>query len=414
MRVRAATLNAWSLPEPFAQDVSARMGEIGRRLGTLGLDAIAFQEVWTSGGQASLRLAGRRAGLAHAWHGGSGFRGSGLLVLSRLPIEGARFERYLLRGIPSLGDYWGGKGFVEVRIATPAGPLALVDTHLHARYTNGTDHEYRSHRGGQIVQLASAVAHLPAPLLVAGDFNLHDELDEYRVLLGLAGLRDAAAELGRREATVYRANPYRADTTKPDRRIDLLLTRDGAETGVRIHHVERVFDDLFEHAGRRIACSDHAGVLAELELLPGQGAPLPAPDPGALALAERLLAEGRALAHGHRRDGRLAAGAGVGAALLATAGLRSRPLSRRRLLRGAMQAAGLAAVAPVLPFSFVSEVVAPDALRAFDTLAARLERLAALRGGAWPGPVEALAALRGGAQPAPPAVTSRSLRSARR
>jgi endonuclease/exonuclease/phosphatase family metal-dependent hydrolase len=377
MLFRAATLNAWGLPELFAEDTSVRLREIGRRLPRLDLDAIAFQEVWTADAQATLVRAGRGSGLPHAWHGDSGVRGSGLLVLSRFPIASVRFEPFALRGVPNVGDYYGGKGLAEVVLETAAGPLALVDTHLHARYSSSVDHEYRSHRIGQIVQLASAAASLPSPLLVAGDFNLHEGGDEYPVLLGLTGLRDAAAELDARDPTVYRANPYRAYSTKPDRRIDLLLARSGVDTGVRLRCAERIFDDLFEHAGRRIAYSNHAGVLVELELARGAGAPLPGPQPFALAEAERLLAEGRDLARGHRRDGRLAAGLGLGTLVVASAGSRACRISRRRLLRGAMRFAGAGAVAPVLGFSYVSEVVAPDELRAFDAIGERLARLAA-------------------------------------
>ena len=61
---------------------------------------------------------------------------------------------------------------------------------------------------------------------------------------------------------------------------------------------------------------------------------------------------------------------------LMTIGVRSAPITRRRLLRGALQTAGLAALAPALGFSFVSEFVTPSELRAFDAVAARLSRLA--------------------------------------
>jgi hypothetical protein len=58
-----------------------------------------------------------------------------------------------------------------------------------------------------------------------------------------------------------------------------------------------------------------------------------------------------------------------------------------------MRGAGLGALAPVLGFSFVSEVVAPDELQALDALAGRLATLG---------------------QPALAEASSRSLRSARR
>jgi endonuclease/exonuclease/phosphatase family metal-dependent hydrolase len=352
------------------------MREIGRRLPRLDVDAAAFQEVWTSEAQATLVRAGREAGLAHAWHGEPGVRGSGLLVLSRLPIASVRFEAFALRGVPTVGDYYGGKGFAEVALETPAGALTLVDTHLHARYASSVDHEYRSHRIGQIVQLASSAAGLRTPLVVAGDFNLHEGHAEYAVLLGLTGLRDTAAELDCRHPTVYRENPYRVRSTKPDRRIDLLLARSGVEAGVRLRRAERIFDDLFQHAGRRIACSNHAGVRVELEVVPGAGSPLPAPEPSAVATATRLLGQGRELARARRREGRLAAGLGLGTLIAASAGTRARRLTRRRLLRGAMRLARLGALAPLVGFSYLSEFVTPDELRAFEGISARLARLA--------------------------------------
>ncbi len=377
MRIRAATLNAWGLPDLFAEDVAIRLREIGRRLPRLELDAIAFQEAWTAEAQWLLVDAGARAGLDHAWHGDSGLRGSGLLVLSRHPIRSVRFERYLLHGDPSVGDYYGGKGFAEVSLDTPAGPLTLVDTHLHARYANSVPHQYRVHRVGQIVQLAASAVSLRGPVLVGGDFNLEEGNEEYAVLLGLTGLRDAAAEVGRREPTVTRDNPYRAQSLKPDRRIDLFLARSGVETGVRLHRVERIFDEPFDDSGRVLACSNHAGVLVELDLEPGAGAPLPATDRAALSIARRLLAEGRESARDQRSDGRVAAGLGLGIAVVASAGIRTGPITRRRLLRGALQTAGIAALAPVLGFSFVSEILTPDELRALDVIADRLALLAA-------------------------------------
>jgi endonuclease/exonuclease/phosphatase family metal-dependent hydrolase len=375
MRIRVATLNAWGLPDLFAEDVAIRLREIGGRLPRLQLDAIAFQEVWTAEAQRLLVDFGARAGLDHAWYGDPGLRGSGLLVLSRHPIRSARFERYLLHGDPSVGDYYGGKGFAEVSLDTPAGPLTLVDTHLHARYTSSVSHQYRVHRVGQIVQLAASLASVRGPILVGGDFNLEEGGDEYSVLLGLTRLRDAAAEGGRREPTVTRDNPYRTRSAKPDRRIDLLLARSGVETGVRLQQVERVFDEPFDYLGRALACSNHAGVLAEFDLEPGAGAAFPAADPSAVAIARRVLAEGSESARDQRSDGRVAAGLGLGIALVASAGIRTEPITRRRLLRGALQTAGVAALAPVLGFSFVSEILTPDELRALDAVASRLALL---------------------------------------
>ena len=202
MRVRAATLNTWALPEPLADRVLARMRAIGSRIGQFDLDVIAFQEIWRSDARQILEAAGQRAGLPHRWHSGAHLGGSGLLVLSRFPIEKARFERFDLGGLARRidhGDYWGGKGFVQLRLATDAGPLTFIDTHLHARYSGDVAHQYRGHRVGQIVQLAMGSIETTDPVIAAGDFNFTEGQPEYQVLTGLTGMRDAAAELDRRQ-----------------------------------------------------------------------------------------------------------------------------------------------------------------------------------------------------------------------
>jgi sphingomyelin phosphodiesterase 2 len=359
MRIRVATLNVWALPGPFGRRVRQRMRAIGAELSTLDLDTVAFQEVWTAEARGILLGAGREAGLAHAWHNDSALGGSGLLVLSRLPIEAVRFERFLLPGRPQRidhPDYYGGKGFARLRLATTAGPVTLVDTHLHARYGGDVAHKYLAYRIGEVVQIATRMAAAREPLIAAGDFNFRKGDPEYRVLSGLARVRDVAAELGRPEPTIFRGNPFQAGRREPDRRIDFLFVRDGRQLGVHAHETRRVFDEVFELGGKPASYSDHAGVLAELEIAQISPAPAPTFDPEAAGLASRLLADGRSLAERRRRGDRAVAGIGFGMALLAAAGVRHR------------------SVTPSVGLSILSEVFVPDELRAFDSLAALLDR----------------------------------------
>ena len=73
-----------------------------------------------------------------------------------------------------------------------------------------------------------------------------------------------------------------------------------------------------------------------------------------------------------QRGQRAWAGAGLGCAALASMGVRSVDVSRRRFLRGSLQCAALAALAPGAGLSILSEVVVPSEIRAFDALASRL------------------------------------------
>jgi endonuclease/exonuclease/phosphatase family metal-dependent hydrolase len=379
MRLRVATLNVWALPEPLAPKVAARIRAIGNRLGSLALDVAAFQEVWTADARRQLEAAGREAGLVHAWHSKPSY-GGGLLVLSRLPIRSARFDAFSLRGDPGRPDhpdYYGGKGWATVEIETDAGPVTIVDTHLHARYARDVSHEYRAQRVGQIVELGFASRELRSPLVTVGDFNLTDRDPEHGILVGLTGLRDVARELADPRPTVLRANPYRSESSKPDRRVDYVLVRDGESARVVARSTQRIFDEAFEIDGRAASASNHAGVLSELEIVSGGGQAMPPPDPRAIVLATQMLEEGRREVGRRRTGDRVWAGVGVGAAALASFSVRDPRISRRKLLRTALQAGALIALTPGVGFSIVSEVLTPDELRAFDELSLRLTLLRA-------------------------------------
>ena len=373
MRVRVATLNVWGLPEPFSERLPNRMKAIGARMAALDLDVMAFQEVWTAEAHRLLRDAGRRIGLVHKWHRHSAFGGSGLLVISRLPIEEKRFDKFSLAGLPERvdhADYYGGKGFARLRLHTDHGPFTLIDTHLHARYRQDVPHGYLGHRVGEVVELSMASHETRDPIIAVGDFNFSEDQPEYAVLTGLTSLRDVAAELDRRESTVPPDNAYRLGS-KHGRRIDYIFARDGSARGLTPVHVERVFDEPLEFGGQPASYSNHAGVLAEFEISESRSR-LAAPARDAIDLAARLLEEGRAEAMRRQHQTRAWAGVGLSCAALASMGVRSVEVSRRRLLRRSLQCAALAALAPSVGLSILSEVFVPSEIQAFDALANRL------------------------------------------
>ena len=375
MRLRIATLNVWALPWGLAPYVEQRIQAIGERLAPLEADVVAFQEVWTRRALDLLVATGRRSGLEHVWYHRAGPTGSGLLVLSRLRIAKARFETYRVRGRAERvwhGDHLAGKGFGELVLETPAGPLAFVDTHLHAQYAPDAADDYRWHRMAQLVQLAAGVAEQRGPLVAAGDFNLREDQPHHGVLTGLAGLRDAAAELGRREPTLLTSNPFQR--SRRDARIDYFFVRDGAHHALRVQSSARIFDEPLRIEGRNAAYSDHAGLLVDLALAPRAGG-APAPQAGAVAAARRMLDEGREQASRRRRDRRLLAGAGLSGGALALAASRWRPLTRRRLLRRLLTAGGVLSVTSGLASAGLAEIAATEEVRAFEAVIGNLEAL---------------------------------------
>jgi endonuclease/exonuclease/phosphatase family metal-dependent hydrolase len=374
MLLRVATFNVWGLPEPLSVDPLRRLRAIAARLPGLAADVVAFQEVWYADARRVLVDGGRHAGLVHAWAPSSAIGGSGLLVVSRLPIAEAALAPFALRGLPERvthGDFYGGKGYVRMRLDAPGGPLTLVATHLHARYAADVRHAYLPYRTGQVVQLALGTAAVEDPLIAAGDFNFTRGSDEHGLLTGLSGLRDLAYEIGRAQPTVLRANPFRAHSTKPDRRVDYVFGRDGRRSRVRAQSVQRIFADRI--GGGPLAYSNHAGVLAELAIEPATREAGWTPATSAIETAQRILAAGREEARQRQAEQRKLTSAGLGiAALVAIGDRRLPPVGRRRFLRAGLQVAAAAALAPSLGCSVLSEVFVPEEIRAYDHLSAAL------------------------------------------
>ncbi|CEO95763.1 hypothetical protein PBRA_004476 [Plasmodiophora brassicae] len=199
--LRVLTMNVWGLY--FLPHVEARVEALGERLH--GYDVIALQEVWHARERDALRTAGRQAGLiyAHYFAGGIGFpfwpgsHGTGVLVLSRLPIVDVVWKRFLINGKPYKlhhSDYLAGRGVGLLRLSSPTGPIDVFVTHLHAMYVdNPDDDEYLSHRMGQAFETAQFIrATARAPLVVVmGDFNCWPNSVSMCMLRSFVSLRDA-------------------------------------------------------------------------------------------------------------------------------------------------------------------------------------------------------------------------------
>ena len=361
--MRIATLNVWGLPWPIAREGPERMEAIGARLPGLGLDWMLFQEVWTAGARSQLIEAGRRAGLTHAWHRNVALGGSGLLVLAREPWRDVHFEAYTVRGFPQRvwhGDYHSGKGFCALRFATPDGDLTLIDTHLHAQYGDDTYNDEYPHRVAQVVQIAAWIVGTSGPVLAAGDFNISEGRHEYEIFTGLTGVRDGAVELDRRQGTTLGANPYRHERLPhDDERIDYVFARDGEGVRPRVRSIQRIFDEP-PPAGGPAAYSDHAGLLAEVELARDPAAQPPIPEAAAAELAARQLEAGREAALARRSGRRMVSAGALGGAALALAGRRRSGISRRRLLSAGLAGGALIALPFGLGNAALSELAIPD------------------------------------------------------
>ncbi|RMG09414.1 MAG: hypothetical protein D6731_19665 [Planctomycetota bacterium] len=262
LRLRVVSHNVWGLPWGISRQREERLAALGPALAALKPDVVALQEVWVPADGERLARDLAAAGLVHHRHVSEGLLGSGLLVASRYPLQGARFVEFYLAGKPHRvghGDFYARKGALLLRLDTPAGPLLLADTHWHARY--GTC-EYEALQVTQALQVIDLLgdhgARPPArpddparpPLVLCGDLNSERGDLPFRLLCAGAALRAPRAPL----------------------RIDWLLARDGGRVrvdvlGVRPHALS---DPHPLPGGGRARLSDHDAVVVDLRLAPGR------------------------------------------------------------------------------------------------------------------------------------------------
>lgn len=388
MRLRILSLNVWGLPWRLARDTGLRMHAIAGQLSELAADVVCLQEIWTQGDREILLQGARRAGLTHIWHRPAALGGSGLLVCSRLPISAAHFGRFRLAGLPQRvhhADYFGGKGYAILTLETDAGPLAVLATHLHAGYVDaGETDEYAGMRVAQVVEIAHALRAVASPVIAAGDFNMQEGAPEYEILTGLTGLVDSAARLERRQPSCLAPHPYRAENAVEER-IDFIFARAGAERDAVPREIQRVLDQPIEAEGGPQAYSDHAGLLAEIEIRPRatstESRAEPAEDSleAAAERADDYLARGRTVARERQHSERRWAASGLLVALLGGAGAQRARRERRTVLHaGLMTLAGLGLGAGS-GLAALSEHFVRDELRGYDEVEQLLATLRADR-----------------------------------
>lgn len=380
MPFRVLTLNVWSLPLGVARHVPARMRAIGQALASLDADVVALQEVWTAEARQELASAAQAEGYTTVWHRRPAFGGSGLMLFSRWPSADIQFTPYRLGGLPQRpqhADYYGRKGFVQLQIETPDGPVTVMDTHLHAGYSPPHQpDEYAGVRATQAIEMATSVREIPSPVVAVGDFNTEEGDAAYRILLGLSGLEDAAVALDRRQATVLRNNPYRG-TGAGEARIDLILSRRGNNRSLTPVAIRRVLDEEFSIEGERATYSDHAGVLADFEVEPARE-PISLPQPvsaDAMAEARDQIALGLEITRiRQQREARMAGGALAVSGLLGAGAWGARRSRRELIFCLASGLAGLGTLGAAGAY-VGSRWVAADEIAGYREIARHLDRL---------------------------------------
>ena len=176
IRLRVVTWNVLGLRwiSPRRKD---RLEKVAQAVAGLKADIVAFQEAYVSEDRDKLITALRGVGLDHARYFPSGLVGSGLLLVSRFPIESEGFIRYTHNGYPHAlqhGDWWAGKGLSMSVARLPDGTrLYLCNTHFHARYGLELYRPTQLAQAGQLLPWVQRVKATDWPALWMGDWNSH-------------------------------------------------------------------------------------------------------------------------------------------------------------------------------------------------------------------------------------------------
>ncbi|CAN7535543.1 endonuclease/exonuclease/phosphatase family protein [Phenylobacterium sp. LjRoot225] len=306
VHISVLTYNVHGLPWPLTGGRGAALRAIGRELAAqrdVGLqpDVVLIQEGFRDEIADLVKLSGYRfwaqgpsrpdrapkpppGGRSYpsvryplAGEGWGKFTGSGLHILSDLPIVAVQSEPY--RACAGL-DCLANKGVMLARLVLPngAGEVDVVNTHMNAKKASRTPpgRALRAHNR-QTEQLAAFVQreHAPdIPLLVGGDFNVkgaptrYDYEAQARPYMVVSEFCDALDARCEGQAPAAAQKPWL-------RSQDLQAFRHGKPVGVRPVRVATVFDAT---QGRQ-ALSDHAGYLVRYQLnwSPTDLAPEPAP-----------------------------------------------------------------------------------------------------------------------------------------
>ncbi|KAK9491066.1 Endonuclease/exonuclease/phosphatase [Lipomyces doorenjongii] len=289
LEFRMLTLNCWGL-KYVSKLREQRMRFIANELGTSDADIIALQECWVATDYEYLRQRTHKQ-YPYAKYFYSGIlAGSGLVILSRFPIESISMAPYTINGRPSAffrGDWYVGKGIASAIIRHPSGiAIEVFNTHMHAPYGPG-DASYVCHRTSQAWQLARQIraaverGHLA---IAVGDFNSRPDSLTYALLTKRAGLQDSwttvhgtstehilpASLSPEKQITTLGVtcdsllNTWRADRDISEaKRLDYCFHAPHLST---VDSVDVTFIDKVP--GLNVSASDHFGVSVTLRILP--------------------------------------------------------------------------------------------------------------------------------------------------
>ena len=258
--LRVMNINLWH-DYPFKADIDRRAEIIADTIRELRPDVVALQEV--SQGPSLANRAQRLAqltGYQMVWAKMNGYSWvfeEGLGILSRHPIVSTDSTE-----LPHPHPF-GGRGAMEVRVATPYGELAVVSTHLTLSSQSGTAND----QAREAWRFATRET-LDLPVFLMGDMNKEPDHESMRFLRGEFVWNDETGNLvDAWMATNGENDGYTFPSSKPSRRIDYIYMAPGRRGLGTVLNCKRLFTEPVDG----VRASDHVGLICDFALPPQIG-----------------------------------------------------------------------------------------------------------------------------------------------
>ena len=254
--------------------VVPRAARLAPALRALGADIVLLQELVPQRVKKALAaelrdLYPHRAGIGED----SRFYGTGLLTLSRHPLENAACTPFAEQTLEE--GLFGPRGMLGCTVRTPAlGPCRVINLHATAggAYRQRRRQGAASRRSAQIAEaIAAAAAPFEGTVVLAGDINSDPATDAATdARLAAAGFADVAAlapDPARPPGTWDPANPLNHSRAGgAPRRVDHVFLRSSDGRPIEARDVRIVLDEPAVPVadGGTVPLSDHYGLLATL------------------------------------------------------------------------------------------------------------------------------------------------------
>jgi endonuclease/exonuclease/phosphatase family metal-dependent hydrolase len=264
--INIATINTYSIPvlPPFRQE---RISLIGDRIDHFQFDYVSIQEAFSSSVRKKLYA---RSLMPHQFYFDvKGTIGSGMVMLSKFPLEKKSFWYHLLMGRKRDAEFWSGKGIAKTTIIKDELPVSLYNVHLLSRLSKNSD-EYTDYNSvdrlselfevfTQIIEQRDSDA-----FAILGDFNMNSknkEFDFFRNLTQLEGtyFKDEESNF----CTYCEDNTF---NTKSEGVLDYIWLSPRLE----FLESEIFLKKTFVIDGKPSNLSDHYGVRAKVGIKSGQ------------------------------------------------------------------------------------------------------------------------------------------------